>query len=58
MKKFILSIMLATALTACGEKAETPKENEKPVVKIGASLPLTGNMAHIGVSAQKSLSLA
>ncbi len=35
MKKFLLSIMIATALTACGEKAETPKENGKPVVKIG-----------------------
>ncbi len=25
MKKFLLSIMIATALTACGDKAETQK---------------------------------
>ena len=58
MKKIVLSLLMATSLVACGEKAKAPKENEKPVIRFGASLPLTGNMAHIGVSAQKSLQLA
>lgn len=46
---------MATTLTACGEKAETPKENEKPVVKIGVSLPLTGNMAFMGNIAKEAV---
>lgn len=58
MKKVLLGLLMATALTACGEKAETPKENEKPVVKIGATLPLTGNLAVYGKALQKSLELA
>lgn len=55
MKKFLLSILMATALTACGEKAETSKENEKPVVKIGAILPLTGNSASLGEACKSGL---
>ena len=50
MKKFLLSIMMATALSACGDKAETPKENTKPVVKIGVILPLSGNNTVMGES--------
>lgn len=60
MKKLILSLCVALSLTACGEK-ETDKSAQattKPVIKVGASLPLTGNMADIGVSAQKALKLA
>lgn len=49
---------MATALTACGEKAETTKENEKPVVKIGATLPLSGNMAYLGNVLKKGALLA
>ncbi len=58
MKKFILSIVMATALTACGEKAETTKENGKPVVKIGATLPLTGNLSDAGSSAKEAILMA
>ncbi|MBE6467950.1 MAG: ABC transporter substrate-binding protein [Alphaproteobacteria bacterium] len=50
MKKVLLSLMMATSLVACGEKTEAPKENEKPVVKIGAVLPLTGNTSMLGES--------
>lgn len=50
--------MLAVLLAACGEKVETPKENEKPVIKIGTTLPLTGNLAVYGNALQKSLELA
>lgn len=50
MKRIILSLCVALGLTACGEKAETSKENEKPVVKIGVILPLSGNNAVMGES--------
>ena len=55
MKKFLLSIMMAFSLTACGEKTETPKENTKPVVKIGVILPLTGNSATLGEACKAGL---
>jgi hypothetical protein len=48
MKKILLSLMIVFGLAACGDKAEAPKENEKPVVKIGAILPLTGASAEMG----------
>ena len=48
MKKVLLSLLMATSLVACGEKTEAPKENEKPVVKIGSILPLTGASAEMG----------
>ena len=54
MKKLILSLFLALSLTACGEKPEAPK-TDKPIVKIGASFPLSGNMAAIGNAAHKAL---
>ena len=30
MKKFLLSLCMALCLSACGEKAEAPKEEKKP----------------------------
>ena len=58
MKKVVLSLMLALGLAACGDKTEAPKESEKPVIKIGVLLPLTGNSAFAGVSVQKAINLA
>lgn len=60
MKKFILSLMMATALTACGdENADKNKTAAtKPVVTIAASLPLTGDMAETGKNLQAAMSLA
>ncbi|MBP5698072.1 MAG: ABC transporter substrate-binding protein, partial [Alphaproteobacteria bacterium] len=60
MKKIIFSLMMATALTACDNKASNnhPKEDEKPTITIGATLPLTGNLAVYGKALQKSLDLA
>ncbi len=60
MKKFILSLMMATALTACGDenKAETPKKEEKPVITIGATLPLTGDLAYAGQNMKAAMELS
>ena len=59
MKKFILSLMMATALTACGdENKDTPKENEKPVITIGATLPLTGDLAYAGQNMKAAMELS
>ena len=58
MKKVLLGLVLALGLAACGDKAEAPKENEKPVVKIGVILPLSGNSADVGEMAKKAIDLA
>ncbi|MBE6468282.1 MAG: amino acid ABC transporter substrate-binding protein [Alphaproteobacteria bacterium] len=58
MKKIVLSLMLSVSIIACGEKTETPKENTKPVVKIGATLPLTGDMAYAGQNMKAAMELS
>ena len=54
MKKIILILCFLLSLGACKEENKTV-EKEKPVVKIGASLPLSGNMAAIGNAAHRAL---
>ena len=56
MKKILCILCMALSLGACDRQNENPQN--KPVVKIGASLPLTGNMAPIGNAAHKALSAA
>lgn len=58
MKKWLLSLCMVLVLAACDEKKTSEQAGVKPVIKVGASLPLTGNMAYIGISAQRSLQLA
>ena len=49
MKKLLLSLCILLALTACkDENQQTAQATTKPVVKIGAMLPMTGGIAHIG----------
>ena len=55
MKKWLLSLCMVLALTACDNKKETAQATRKPVIKIGASFPLSGNMASIGNAAHKAL---
>ena len=57
MKKLILTLCLALSLTACGEENETPK-TDKPIIKIGAILPLSGDLAIWGNSEKQGLILA
>ena len=53
MKKWLLSLCMVLALVAC--KEEKKDVNAKPVVKIGVSLPLTGNMAFMGNVAKEAV---
>ncbi|MBE6468283.1 MAG: ABC transporter substrate-binding protein [Alphaproteobacteria bacterium] len=58
MKKIALSLILVLSLAACGDKTETPKENTKPVVKIGVMLPLSGDNAIIGKALKGAVEVA
>lgn len=59
MKKLLLNLCMVLALTACDDKADkTAEAKTKPVITIGASLPLSGNLAVYGKALQKSLDLA
>ena len=59
MKKLILSLLMATALVACGEKSDkTTEQDTRPVVKIGAIFPLSGDSAESGESARDAVIMA
>ncbi len=53
MKKLFVILCMALSLVACDKSNENP--TNKPVMKIGASFPLSGNMASIGNAAHKAL---
>ncbi len=58
MKKFLASLCMVLALVACKEeKKNEVKAEAKPVVKIGATLPLTGNLSYVGNGAQNALQM-
>ena len=58
MKKWLLSLCMVLAFAACDEKKETAQANSKPVVKIGVSLPLTGDAANVGNAVKASIDMA
>lgn len=49
---------MVLALAACDEKKETAQADSKPVIKIGAILPLTGSQATMGVAAKAGMQKA
>ena len=53
MKKLIISLCTALALAACDNE-----KSNKPVVRIGATLPLTGAFAESGESAKAAINMA
>ena len=57
MKKLLLSLMMATALTACGDNADKQKENSKTTIVIGATMPLTGDSAEVGQATKAGLEM-
>ena len=57
MKKWLLSLCMVLALTACENKKEDTQTNGKPVIKIGATLSMTGNLSYIGTGARNALDM-
>jgi ABC-type branched-subunit amino acid transport system substrate-binding protein len=59
MKKIIILIILAafiiTGITLYHPQEASPN---KPIINIGITLPMTGNMAHIGISSQNAIDMA
>lgn len=55
MRKWLLSLCMILALTACNDKKadETAQADTKPVVKIGIILPLTGSNSYMGKQMQE-----
>lgn len=58
MKKILLTLCMVLSLTACDEKKATKQSMSKPVIKIGAILPLSGDLAVWGNSEKQGLFLA
>lgn len=58
MRKLLLSLCMVLALAACDDKKEEAQANSKPVVKIGVSLPLTGDAANVGNAVKASIDMA
>ena len=57
MKKWLLSLCMVLALVACKEEKKQEQAESKPVIKIGVSLPLTGDGAEAGESARAGLEM-
>ncbi len=59
MKKFLASLCMVLALVACkDEKKNEVKAEAKPVIKIGVSLPLTGDIAYMGQALKGAVMVA
>ena len=58
MKKWLLSLCMLLALTACDNKKEAPKADNRPVVKIGVMLPMSGEMAEFGETSRYAVEFA
>lgn len=59
MKKCLLILIIVMALTSCDKEqdAHDKKISEKPVITIGATLPLSGNLSYVGIGAQNALNM-
>lgn len=57
MKKTLLALCMVLSLAACGDKTQEPQDNSKPVIKIGVTLPLTGDAAETGQAAKAGLEM-
>ena len=55
MKKLLLSLCMVLALAACDNKKEETQTNNKPVIKIGAILPLTGDNSVVGTAVKSGI---
>lgn len=57
MKKLILSVCMFLALAACKEEKKAEQTEAKPVIKIGVTMPLTGDAAEAGQAAKSALEM-
>ena len=56
MRKWLISLCMVLALVACkDEKKETAQTEAKPVIKIGAVLPLTGDNSVVGTAVKSGV---
>ena len=60
MKKIIIGIIIIAALAVfvMVNQEEKTLDTGKPVIRIGVSLPLTGNVAHVGNRIMKAINLS
>ena len=59
MKKILLSLCMVLSLVACkDEKKESAQTDKRPIVKIGAMLPMSGDMAEFGVNSRYAIEFA
>ncbi len=58
MKKWLLSLCMVLALTACDNKKEETQANGKPVVKIGVIDALSGKYAENGQNVRQAIEFA
>ena len=57
IKKLILSLICVLALGACKDE-KALESQQKPVIKIGVNLHLTGQLAHTGKGSQNAIQMA
>ncbi|GHT57594.1 hypothetical protein FACS18945_2300 [Bacteroidia bacterium] len=54
MKKILIAMCVALSLAACDDS----QKSDKPIIKIGVSLPLSGDLGYVGEPVKKSIELA
>ena len=59
MRKWLLSLCIILALVACKDEKKAVKQIvNKPIIKIGVSLPLTGDIAYMGQALKGAVMVA
>lgn len=58
MKKWLLSLCFVLALTACDNKKDVEQADNRPVVKIGVMLPMSGEIAEFGQNSRYAVEFA
>ncbi len=57
MKKQLVGLLMILGLIACGDKTQEQNTNQKPVVKIGALYPMSGDGANFGEAAKDTVKM-
>ena len=51
-------MFLVILLVACGDQTNNSKQNARPTIKVGVSLPLTGDIAYMGQALKGAVDVA